>query len=396
MSALHRVLVVFLKELVDGLRDRRSLMSAMLFPLMAPFLSAGLLGLIVAQASDDGGEDGDEPELAIIGMEHAPNLVEALDAEFTPVAFVGEDPEAAVLAGDEKVVLRIEPGYADDFTAARPARVALLYDDSRSDASSRVRRVRRALERYSGTVGSMRLLARGVSPAVVQTIALDEVDLSTAQERGARLLAVIPMFMIMSCFMCSMYIAIDVGAGDRERGSLESLVLTPASPFELAVAKWGAAVVFGAVGVTLAVVLSLWACRFVDLASLDMSLVAGPREMGMFLLVCLPLTAFAAALQLLVATWSRSFKEAQTYLSVLVLVPMAPGMATMVKPMDSEGWALAVPALGQQLLLGGVLEGQGLPGMGTVLGAISCGVLALMAVLACGQLLRREQIVFGR
>ncbi len=392
---MSRILVVFFKELVDGLRDRRSLMSAMIFPLMAPFMSAGLLGLIVAQASDDG-TDGSDPELAIIGMEHAPHLVEALDERFDPVAFAGEDPEGAVLAGDEKVILRISADFGEDFGAAKPARVEMLYDDSRNDAQSRVRRVRRAIERYSATIGSKRLLARGVSPGLMQTVQLDEVDLSTAEERGARLLAIIPMFVIMACFMCSMYIAIDVGAGERERGSLESLVLTPASSFELAAAKWGAAVVFGTVGVTVAVVLSLWACRFVDLDSLDMSLAAGPREIGMFLLICLPLTAFAAALQLLVATFSRSFKEAQTYLSVLVLVPMAPGMATMVKPVTGEGWVMAVPALGQQLMMGNVLKGEGLPGMDYLLGASGCGVLAVAAVLACGVLLRREQIVFGR
>ena len=394
---MNRAWVVFLKEIVDGLRDRRSLASAMIFPLLAPLLSAGLLAMIVSQDTDDSGPDGADPDLPIIGMELAPTFVQHLnDAGFTPVAWEGGAPEDAIASSDEKVILRIDPDFADDFSAGRPARVEMLIDDSRSDSRSRIRKVRRAIQSYGATIGGLRLLARGVSPFVSQAIALDEVDLSTPEERGAQLLQLIPMFVIMACFICSMYVAIDATAGERERGSLESLVLTPASPTELASAKWGASLAFGAIGVIATAVLSVWACRFVDLDSLGMSLAAGPREIGMVVLICLPLTGLAAALQLLVATYSRSFKEAQTYLSVMIFLPMAPGFLLTVKPMEEAAWMMGVPALGQQLMMGAVLQGDGLPGLHFLLSTASCALLTVVCVLGCGRLLRREQIVFGR
>ena len=395
---MSRAWVIFLKELTDGLRDRRSLASAMIFPLLAPLLSAGLLAMIVSQDNSDRGPDGSDPELSIVGLETAPTFVGHLDDHgFTPVAWEGEvTPEAAISSGDAKVIVRIDQDFAADFAAGRPARVEMLFDESRNDSRSRIRKVRRAIQAYGARVGALRLLARGVSPTLTQAVLLDEVDLSTPEERGAQLLQLIPMFVIMACFICSMYVAIDAAAGERERGSLESLVLTPASPREIALAKWGAAFGFGAIGVIATAALSVWACRFVDLDSLGMSLAAGPREIGMFLLICMPLTGFAAALQLLVATFSRSFKEAQTYLSLMIFLPMAPGFLLTVKPMEETSWMMAVPALGQQLMMGHVLQGDGLGGGDLLLSALGCLVLTIACVLGCGRLLRREQIIFGR
>ncbi len=393
-----RAWIVFMKELVDGVRDRRSLLSAMAFPLIAPVLSVGLLGAMVAETTkDDKAPDGGDPALAVVGIEAAPSLVAYLDDNgFDPVAYPGESPEDDVRERESKVILRLADDYAEDWTAGRPARVELIYDASRDDARSRVRKVRRTVEAWGMTTGAKRLIAMGVAPDVVRAVSLEDVDLSTAEERGARLLQLIPMFIIMACFLCSMYVAIDATAGERERGSLEALVLTTVSPRELALAKFGAAFIFGGIGVVLTAVLSVWAIRFVDLDALGLRIAAGPREAGMFLLICLPLTAVAAALQVLVATFSRSFKEAQTYLSMMVLLPLAPGFLMTVKPVQEAAWMMAVPALGQQLMMGSVLQGSGLPALDYAL-SVGAGVFATaVCVVACGRLLEKEQIIFGR
>ncbi len=393
-----RAWIVFMKELLDGVRDRRSLLSAMAFPLLAPVMSVGLLGAMVAETTkDDRAPDGGEPALEIVGMEHAPSLVAYLDDNgFDPIAFGGPSAEDEIREGESKVILRIDDDYAENWTAGRPARIELIHDASRNDARSRVRKVRRTVEAWGMSTGAKRLIAMGVAPDVVRAITLEDVDMSTAEERGARLLQLIPMFIIMACFLCSMYVAIDATAGERERGSLEALVLTTVSPRELALAKFGAAFVFGGIGVVLTAVLSVWAVRFVDLDALGLRIAAGPREAGMFLLICLPLTALAAAVQVLVATYSRSFKEAQTYLSMMVLLPLAPGFLMTVKPVQEAVWMMAVPALGQQLMMGNVLQGSGLPALDFAL-SVGAGVAATaLCVVACGKLLEKEQIIFGR
>jgi sodium transport system permease protein len=146
----------------------------------------------------------------------------------------------------------------------------------------------------------------------------------------------------------------------------------------------------------LTAVLSIWAIRFVDLNALNLRIAAGPREMGMFLLICVPLTAVAAAVQVLVATYSRSFKEAQTYLSMMVLLPLAPGFVMTVKPVQEADWMMTIPALGQQLMMGNVLQGAGLPAVHFGLSVLAGVVATALSVIACGKLLEKEQIIFGR
>jgi sodium transport system permease protein len=393
-----RAWVVFVKELVDGVRDRRSLLTAMVFPLLTPLLSVGLLSAMVAQAhSDDRAPGGGDPVLSVVGLDLAPSLMAWLDGSgLDPVPFEGTSPEEVVQAGHAKVVLRISEDYAEDWRAGRPARVEMIYDAGRDDAKARVRKVRRLVNRWGGSVGAKRLLALGVAPDLVRAVALEEVDMSTAEERGAQLLMLIPMFIIMACFICSMYVAIDATAGERERGSLEALVLTTVTPRELALAKFGAAFGFGLIGVTMTAVLSVWVIRFMDLDALDLKVAAGPREMGMFVLVCIPLTAVAAAAQVLLATFSRSFKEAQTYLSVMILIPMVPGFLMVVKPLQEAAWMMAIPALGQQLMMGNILQGEGLPALDYGLSVLASIVGTALLVWVCGNLLRKEAIVFGR
>lgn len=393
-----RAWVVLKKEVVDGVRDYRSLLSAMGFPLLAPLLSMLLLSAMVAKmAPEEAAPDGSEPELPVVGLERAPSLMAWLDdSGLDPVPFEGTSPEEAVRQGDEKVVLRVPDDYVEDWRAGRRATVEMIYDAGRDDATSRVTKVHQSLNSWSWNVGNRRLKALGVAPEVSRPVWIKKLDLSTAEERGARGLMLIPMFIIMACFMCSMYVAIDVTAGERERGSLEALVLTTVTPQELSLAKFGAAFVFGLIGVALTAVLEFWALGFVDLEPLGLKVAAGPRELGMFILVCIPITAMAAAAQVLLATFSRSFKEAQTYLSIMVVLPMVPGFLMTMSPFDEASWMMAVPALGQQLMMENILKGEGLPALDYGLSALSSIVLTLLLVWVCGRLLRKEAIIFGR
>ncbi len=395
---MSRFLTVLLKECLDGLRDRRSLASAMLVPLLLPLMSTGLLVMMLSKDEADLGKDGGDPDVLVTGMEHAPGLIAWLDDHgLDPVPYdLAMLPEEAITSKTVKAVIRINEDYSERWNEARPARVELLCDDSRMDAQRYLGKIRRRIQTYSARVGGMRLLARGIAPQIVQPIEFEKVDLSTPEQRGAQVLNTIPMFLMMACFLCSMYIAIDTTAGERERGSLESLVLTSVTTNELALAKCAAASFFGLIGTILTAAALLWSCRFVDLDSLDMSLAAGPREFVMFVLICLPITALAAALQVLVATFSRSFKEAQTTLSMMILLPMAPGMVLWVHPLDEAAWHFAMPVMGQFLLFANVLQGKGLPADSFALSAVGSLVVAGLCVALCSRILRNEKIIFGR
>jgi sodium transport system permease protein len=387
---MRHVGVVFRKELSDGLRDKRSLFSALILPLVGPLLVVVMFRFIAQQNATT------EPvPLPVVGAEYAPGLVEHLRAHDVDVQEPPADPEKAVKSGEVPAVLIVDPDYAKDFRDGRPAKVELLVDDSRNDARSKVRRARRAIEAFSSQVGTMRLLARGVDPRIANAVDVDEIDLATAQQRAANLLNVIPMFVMMAAFIGGMYVATDSTAGERERGSLEPLLGNPVGRTSLVLGKWLATSVLAGASLLATLVTAGIALSRAPLEDLGIEMTFGVAEALRVGLVMLPVAGFAAGVQLVVATFARSFREAQTYLSVLTLLPMLPGMWLTVAPTDSPPWTVVVPILGQQAVLMDVIRGNAVGAVGFVVPAAIAIAFALVCVRVTAWLLGREKIVFG-
>jgi sodium transport system permease protein len=382
--------VVWHKELGDGLRDRRSLMSALLFPLFGPVLIALLFNNIVSSHSTE------KPlELPVAGREHAPGLIAHLEESGVEIVEAPEDPEAAVKNGDVDMVLVIPPGYGEQFRSATPARVALVIDSSRNDASTPIRRIKKRLEAYGAQVGALRLLARGVHPQVSQAVDVQDVDVATPERIAANMLNMVPMFVLMAAFIGGMYVATDSAAGERERGSLEPLLLTPVSRTSLVTGKWLATTTLSAVGLVLTAVGSAIALSQVPLEEIGIKVRLRGDDIAWLTLALVPLAPLAASVQILVATFARSFREAQTYLSVLMLLPMLPGMIMTFRPAASEAWMMFVPALSQQALVMDVLRGEpALPVHFAIATAVALA-LSAAAVRFTAWLFEREKIIFG-
>ena len=387
---LRHIRVVFRKELTDGLRDRRSLFSALIFPLVGPLLVVVMFRFIAEQNSTDG-----PVPLPVVGAEHAPGLIEFLREHDVDVQPPPDDPEQAVRTGAAPAVLVIDADYARRFRENRSARLELLVDNSRNDARSKVRRAKRALDAFNGGTGAMRLLARGVDPQVARPLAVDEVDLATPQQLAANVLNVIPMFVMMAAFIGGMYVATDSTAGERERGSLEPLLGNPVSRTSLVLGKWLATSALAGTSVLLTLVTAGLALSRAPLEDLGIEMSFGLPEALRVAIVMLPVATFAAGVQLLVATFARSFREAQTYLSVLTLLPMIPGMWLTVAPMDAAAWTAWVPILGQQAVLMDVIRGNAVGPMGFVIPAVLAVGVGLVCVRVCAWLLGRETIIFG-
>jgi sodium transport system permease protein len=217
-----QALVVARKELRDAFRDRRAIYSVLLGSLIGPVL----VGVMLAAIADRQREI-EEVTIPIVGMEHAPALVAWLGQQAGVTLAEGpDDPEAAVRDRDEDVVVVIPDDYASRFRASRPVEIQLVTDGSRSSVRPTVERVRGLLQRYSSEIGAMRLVGRGVSPAIVTPLRLVDLEVSSAQQRAAVVLSFVPLFIVLAAFTGGMQIATDATAGERERGSLEPLLQT--------------------------------------------------------------------------------------------------------------------------------------------------------------------------
>ena len=145
----------------------------------------------------------------------------------------------------------------------------------------------------------------------------------------------------------------------------------------------------------LTLVMFLFMMRFVPLEQLGVRLSLGGRQLALMAAAVAPMALFASSLQMFVATFARSFKEAQTYVSLLVFLPMIPGMVTQVYPLQPAAWMMLVPALSQQLLLVDVMGGEPVSAVSLTTSAVATALLACLFLALTSWMLRQEKIVFG-
>jgi sodium transport system permease protein len=391
---LERIGIIFTKELTDHLRDRRTVITSLFYPLLGPLMLI-LLFTVIGQTAATRAE---QPlELPVAGAERAPALVEFLRQNNARVQPAPANPQAAVSAGDADVVLVIPPHYADDFRAGRPATVQLVLDESRIAANTTIDRARNLLSQYSRQIGALRLLARGVSPLAVQALAIEDVDVATAQSRAANLLNLLPYFIIFALFSGGAGLAVDTTAGERERGSLEPLLLNPVPRRDFVLGKMSAALVLTLVAVAetllgFALVLNLVPLGRAFGVQLSFSL----ASLATIFAISIPIMLLASALQMIVASTSRGAKEASTYLQLIPLIPALPGFVLAFMPIKPALWNLAIPTFGQQLLINQVMRGEPLNLLYVAISALVTLVTGAALLLIAIRLYQRESIVFGR
>ena len=394
MSArtLRQALVVFRKELKDSLRDRRALFSIAFTIVMGPLL----IGFMMNRVADRQ-RQAESVEIPVIGAEHAPALIDWMRQQSgVRIASAPANPEQAVRDGAVALVVIVTPEFAERFRASRPARVRLLADSSRNAARPQIERVRVLLQRYAAEIGSLRLIARGVSPAAMTPVELDEVEVSNAQQRAAQVLAFIPMFIVLAAFVGGMQIATDSTAGERERASLEPLLVNPAPRGAIVAGKCLSAAAMAMVTAALSTALCANIPRFLPLEDIGIRFRIGPEHFAGIMAAVLPVCLFASALQAYIATMARSFKEAQSYMGVLILLPMLPGILSTVYSLGDAAWMYVVPVLGQHVLLAAVMGGRMPAAWAFVVAAIVAAAAAVILMQLTTRLFRSERIIFAR
>jgi sodium transport system permease protein len=252
------------------------------------------------------------------------------------------------------------------------------------------------LQGYNRELGTQRLLARGVSPQLLAPLQLQEINLASARARGAQLLFLVPWLALVGAVVGAVSVAIDVTAGERERGSLEPLLMNPVSTAAIVFGKWAVTAMASTAVVLLTLAGFSVALQFVRSENLAALMQFGAPEVLLFLVMLLPFSAMVGALNMLAATYGRSHKEAQTYASyITMLVNFVPIIPLFLTIRDAP-WQLAVPALGQQTVLMRALRGEVVSAADIVVpSAIALGITAL-ALLLQARLLRNERIVFSR
>lgn len=374
------MLTVWWKEVRENLRDKRTVFSALVYgPLIGPILFVVMINVMVNQqmAKAEG-----PLSVPVIGAEHAPNLVDALKRQgLVPLAPIA-DPDAAVRERDTDVVLRIPADFGAAWSRGEPAQVEVIYDASQLGSGTPTKRLEGMLKRYGQQQGVLRLLARGLSPSIASPLVVSERDQSTPQSRAGMMLSILPYFFVLAIYIGGMYLAIDLTAGERERQSLEPLFANPVARWRILVGKLGAISVFSLASLVLTAVAFVIAGYFLPTAKLGMSFDLGADFVASVIVLQLPLIALFAVLETLVAAFAKSYREAQTYLGLLMILPIVPSILMSLAPVKPAHWMFAVPLLGQQIGITDLLRGNAVPANDIAL-ALACGfaVAALLGVV---------------
>jgi len=390
-----KIWIVFWKELRETLREKRTLSLLLLFTLMYP----AIIGYVMHQMIDKNTRTEREGvELAIIGGAQAPTLVSQLRQKNITVSEAAPMDEAAIgallHARKTAAVLRLSDDFVENYGAMRPASIELWFDSAAESGPQR-RQIEDVLQAYSANIASARLLAHGVSPAALSPIQVQRYDTGTNASRSAMVIGGIIGILFFPAFMLTMSAAVDSTAGERERRSLEVLMAQPIRTWELVCGKWLAASVPSVVGVTLELLLAHAILAWLPLEEIGMSWSLGWSEMLLVCLVTAPLSLLSGALYLALAMNAKSFKEAQTTLSFVMIVPLIPGFAVSALELKTAAWMYLVPTLSNQTLLKELSKSSELGALPFVLTFLSALIPALLVVAFASWRMKSERYVLA-
>ena len=393
---LRRLWYIVEKEIVDNLRDRRSVGNALFAVLINPLLYVVLFGFLNRTFS----EQAERPlSLPVMGAANAPNLVQFLDQNNVDITAAPEDAEEAVRRGDLAVVLVIPDDFGEAFTRGAPAQVRLLVDDSNQSGSIAASRAQSLISQYSNQIGSLRLLARGVSPAVSNAVPVEWVSTTagTGSVDDNIVLNLLPVVMMTAVFYGGFYLAVDATAGERERKSLEPLLLNPVPRREFVIGKFLAVFAFTLVATFLATALFLVLLGIPQVQEFtNIQLNVGWNVILAAVGLIIPVAFMAVALEMLVASYARSVKEAQTYTQLIAFAGFLPSLFLSVLPIRPQEWMYLIPTIGQLYFITDMSRGLPLDTMQVVACSLLTAAIGAVALLAAMRLYNREQIILGK
>ena len=378
---------VFRKEMLDALRDRRTLIVVLLSSVAMGPLVLTMLSTLVSNIE----ERAEAREIVVQNLEAAPTLRNYLARQTYTVKTAPADWEQQLQRsklGDPVLVV------PDDFEAAlshgEAPRLDLVYSSANNRAQSGVGRLHQLLGGFRQEHITLRLLARGISPAGISVMQVDEHDVADSAARAAQLTGLMPFFVMMAMLYGALNAALDTTAGERERGSLEPLLATPVARSALVGGKWSAVFCL-ALLISLLSCLSFlpaqWLLRSESLAALFRF---GPGEATAFILLLLPLAAALSGLLMAIAIRCKSNKEAQANCSVVLMAMSLMPMFSMFNQDGEAPWHLWTPALGQITLMNRVLKGEAIGLTDALPGLLVCSVLTVLSLGFVARQLRKQ------
>jgi sodium transport system permease protein len=389
MKPMQSVLTVFRKEISDALRDRRTLLTVLVSSvLLGPLVLVAISALVASLESR-----AEARQVFVVGIDNAPSLKNWFERQTYTVKAAPADYEKQLRNAKLTDPVVVVPA---DFEAAlqrgESPTIELVSDSANQRSQAGAGPIARLLSGFSRERATLNLALRGISLELLEPMQVEDRDLASTQTRATQITGMLPYFVMMAVLYGALNAALDTTAGERERGSLEPLLMNPSERWVLVVGKWGAV---ASVGMLIAVLSCLsflpgqWVLRSDTLAAMFQY---GPREAALFLVVLLPFAAAVSALLMAVAIRCKSFKEAQASSTVVMLAASLLPLVNVFSLGGDSPWHLWVPALAQNVLMTRVLKGESFDTAQVLVPLGVCIVLASVCVWFVARTLRSAAV----
>ncbi|MBC3870528.1 ABC transporter permease [Undibacterium oligocarboniphilum] len=383
---MHAILSIFRKEIKDALRDRRTLMTALISSLLGVPLMLLIFSIVLSQV-----ESQEEKRTVLaVGMEYAPRLENFILRQGYQVKAAPADYEAKSRSKElDQPVLLVPTDFERKLQHGEKVTLEVAYDTNNRPAEFGLRPLKRLLEAYTQETAVMELTMRGVSAELLQLIDIKERHLQKPDQRKASITEMLPMMVLMAIVIGGMYAAIDTTAGERERGSLEPLMMNPVSGWQLTIGKWSAVALVG-MGVVMLTIFSFFPSQWlIKNDTLRAEFQFGIRDAMAFLLILLPLAASMAALQVAVALDCKSYKEAQVRNQIVTMFIPFVSLIPIAFPGREPAWFRWVPVLAQNQMMNQVLKGELLSPASLGIASVICLAITLICLTYIAQKMRQ-------
>jgi len=398
---LRNVAIVYRKELREALRDRRTLISSLLVPLILfPLLTAGLgaaISALIGKAKEE------VPMVMILGGEDSPAILAELRGS-SKIKIVPTQPnwKDQIINKDIRAAIEIPPGFQNDVDQQKTA--TLLIHNYEGDMKSAIAtdNIQKSLEKYRDRIVHDNLSAKNIPDSVLKPFEIKENNVAPAEKvGGAAFGGVIGYMVILLCLTGSMYPAMDLTAGEKERGTMETILSSPIARVDLVFGKFflvltaalvTAALSVTSMGVSFAVLEHMHAFDRAgsDAAQLQLQ-IHFTTVLSVFIMV-LPVAVLFAAALMTVAVFAKSYKEAQSYVTPLMFIVIIPAVCAML-PIDLTAKLSLVPILNASLLCKELVTGTYHWNFIAIIFLSTC-VYAGIALFLAVKMFQREDVLF--
>lgn len=400
---LSNVVTIFKKEMTDTLRDRRTLIFMLLIPIAAiPLLMMGLSSLMVSQIT----KVKEEPSEIVIERESfLPEELRSMFAEApglsikTEDEFEGKDLMDELKQGNFQVLVVVSDGFGSDLEQENQTEIEIFYDEAELKSEFAERKIKDILTDYKDRIVQQRMEGRGLSAEILSPFAVKSQNVAPLKKMaGKEFGAILPYLIIIMCFMGAMYPAIDLAAGEKERGTLETLLVSPATRGEFVVGKYIVILITGVVAAFLSLGSLVLSLNYMveDLfkgMSKMLAIEFDVQTIVLVFLIILPLAGIFAGVLLSVSIFARSFKEAQSYVTALNMAVILPAFVSLLPGVEMSYKMALIPVVNASLIMKDAISGS-IEWNYVFVALLSNAVLAAASLVFCKKWFEKESILF--